>query len=744
MGHRFRIWGDSPVHLAPVRSTRVRVTRVPLTRVRPTLARLALVCCLIFGSIGICSTPARAEFGHALVPLNDGEVAELLEAIDRRLATPDLPDAALRAAIRRLQKLNEDQWGRNHVLRAKERRSHRVSVSVTRTIAEKIRGLDARQVQVYREEFDLAAAALYEAALAERDADELVRCLELYPVASCRDAVAMAASELFIERADFPRARAVLAAVPFDQNAADQNAADRDEASAGEAKQALADLALRWLVVHSKSGDLDGYRLWSERLAEIAPKYPDADLPPPPAAAQVAERFPSLPFGANEGQLEWRSQDYHRDIPRRGEVTPFGPVPHVGDKWIAVVTPQGPASQQVMHRYDRRTGLLLQSHPLPRPKQNRGYEDSDTRSRVHVIAHEDLMIGSYVSYANNDDDFFGYQIKVAVPRRSLRAVEIKNTTRNVTVWDTATSSDPVLKSLSFNSRPQVLGNRVYALGWRWSGYIDCHLVCFEATTGRVMWRTILAGNQIELTMFGEISREPHLGEVLVEDGVVYALSNLGVLAALDAWDGDIRWLTEYDALQVRYNASRTAPKPDFRWERNPIVSSGKRIYVTPLDSHECLAVDKASGAVDLRTRVSDPHYLLGVQNDHLVFCGRHSITLVPLRDFTNRALRTEIALSGVSARPAMVDGGIVYSREDGIFYRSFRGEDDREVPLARFEGRRAQPREVGRRRPGRRHRPRSDGAVHITKDSIVLVSSFNTSCYIKKEEPPEPLRRQPR
>ena len=99
-----------------------------------------------------------------------------------------------------------------------------------------------------------------------------------------------------------------------------------------------------------------------------------------------------------------------------------------------------------------------------------------------------------------------------------------------------------LAKLSFNSPPVVVGDRVYALGWLKVGTIDAVLVCLDAATGRAHWKTVLVENQIDLTMFGDISHEPFLGNIAVHDGVVYANSNLGAISAVDAG----RWSRRMD------------------------------------------------------------------------------------------------------------------------------------------------------------------------------------------------------
>jgi len=97
------------------------------------------------------------------------------------------------------------------------------------------------------------------------------------------------------------------------------------------------------------------------------------------------------------------------------------------------------------------------------------------------------------------------------------------------------------------------------------------LAAFEPRTGRLLWRTALARiAPLKVTQ----SRYPRKIRVfstrpLLKDNVAYHVTNAGVVAAVDAQTGDIRWLTRYPQ---RQNVLDNLAKPGETWHNDaPLI-----------------------------------------------------------------------------------------------------------------------------------------------------------------------------
>lgn len=122
------------------------------------------------------------------------------------------------------------------------------------------------------------------------------------------------------------------------------------------------------------------------------------------------------------------------------------------------------------------------------------------------------------------------------------------------------------------------------------------LAAFKVNTGEVLWRTTLARiSPLKITQ----SHYPRKIRILsttplVNEGVVYHSSNAGVVVAVDAETGNIRWLTRYPQnMTVLDNFANTGRT----WTNMPPLIRGNKLYVTPVDSPLLLCIDTETGRV---------------------------------------------------------------------------------------------------------------------------------------------------
>jgi outer membrane protein assembly factor BamB len=219
----------------------------------------------------------------------------------------------------------------------------------------------------------------------------------------------------------------------------------------------------------------------------------------------------------------------------------------------------------------------------------------------------DLVIATLeVDRPYSADWLMNVLINTYLPQRALVAVDRQ---RGTLRW--VAGEHPLdrlrLEGVHFASEAAVADDLVFAVGSRRRTQEDVGLFAFHAATGALAWERPLAYGQQETNLFGNPTKEFSAGAVSVADGVVYAQTGLGCLAAVDARSGTPRWLASYaidpiPKVQAWYIPPLRIPRV------GPVapVISGDAVVVAPGDGLHLSAFDRRTGA--LRWRV--PHGML--------------------------------------------------------------------------------------------------------------------------------------
>ncbi len=693
-------------------------------------------------------SPVQADVGEALIPLvirgdesaqryrdvirRIGSVLESATAQDseqakeaaEELSKDDGREAGsfdqleLEAAVRDLQTLHEEIWGLNHMMydAGSLERAHEdyvVAVSLTELIIDTITSLPTPAVRFYREEYSLSAQTLLKRGLAQRDAASLMRTAQLYPLIKSAPQAILAAGDIWFEDGQFGRA-----SESWDWL---ERILRSKETEAYGIQSSVEELAVRRAMLAGQVGDAELRRDAARDLATFEREIPPAGVPVPPT---LTGGLPQLPFTL--GRLSWRTFPYWREnqiMPHytRGGPVHYSPVPVFGDGWMSV-----PTSRKVL-RFNVDSGKQVGEISLsPEP----GFDEEERLIEFYAVTEGDYLVTSYVADRTDHEQFMGFDITVEVPKRGLKGIRV-GTDR--VIWDTVRrqTQDPFLAELSFNSSLVLSSGRLYALGWRKKGYIDVFLVCLDVRNGKRLWSAPIVGNQVELTMFGEAAHEPILGDVIVENETVYCSTNLGVVARVRGSDGHVLWATEYEAPRKRaYRGRRRNPRRPV-WERNNMQLAADRLVVTPLDSPELFVLDPRDGRV-LQSRMGLDGYLVGVWNDFLVLA-KSDISLIPLRDVERGVSERFRAQQGIRARPALVEGGLVYSTDDGLFYQPLVRSPSAPGKAVKLCSLRGLQREIN-------DDPIQDGIVTVLPDRIIVTSAQISSCFIQ-DTPKQEVRR---
>jgi hypothetical protein len=327
------------------------------------------------------------------------------------------------------------------------------------------------------------------------------------------------------------------------------------------------------------------------------------------------------------------------------------------------------------------------------------------RSRAAIP--EELLITHYVSDRVPYTQYSGYDITVQIAHRSLMALDPQS---GRIIWTSPEGPRPVggergagavkPMDVSFISPVVVKDGLAFAAGWRQEGYISSVVRGLDLASGETVWETLICGSQLEMTMFGEVAREP-FGSFLIErEGILYFHSNLGVVAALEARSGRPLWVTEYDVIQKEPTMLRNALLRRLPWGANPPLLVGHLLFVTPRDSHSIYAIDTGTGPGGERQAGSilwahgnengDLRELLGYYRGSLYFTGPAGVTALDvsslllggdavagggdggaapqprLRRSSFRSPRGQIKAGGL-----LTSSGVVYSDQDGLWLVDF-------------------------------------------------------------------------
>ncbi|MBM4031578.1 MAG: hypothetical protein FJ291_07295 [Planctomycetes bacterium] len=220
---------------------------------------------------------------------------------------------------------------------------------------------------------------------------------------------------------------------------------------------------------------------------------------------------------------------------------------------------------------------------------------------------------------------------------SLVALDLVTGERRWAAGPMAASSKAELDD-RYAARPAVGGGRVYATVVHDDVEGDSHLsstasvAAFDARGGKLLWRRTLCRLTPGKFTISRLRRKIRVfcSPPLYANGVVYAGTNAGVFAALDAETGDVRWTTRYDQNPVMLDATvlpETHQSKLFCANAAPIVF-GPYLLAMPVDNSARLyCLDRFTGKV-LWSRVGDGHALrlVGVWKDQAIVGGSGFLT----------------------------------------------------------------------------------------------------------------------
>ncbi|WP_428939965.1 PQQ-binding-like beta-propeller repeat protein [Fontivita pretiosa] len=196
-----------------------------------------------------------------------------------------------------------------------------------------------------------------------------------------------------------------------------------------------------------------------------------------------------------------------------------------------------------------------------------------------------------------------------------------------------------LRNLDFFGSPLVIGKTAYiqARGGKGVQFEDSYVLAFNADDGAFKWACYIASANTN-AQFWDADLSSLLGQnvshLAYSSGRLYAATNLGAVACIDAYDGTIVWLNIYPrnvpepnrafGFGGGWNRARAmasgvgGEKP---WTYNPVVVSQGKVFVLPSDGLHLHIYDAGSGVEVKRIRLSlfdNADTMLGVVGEKLI------------------------------------------------------------------------------------------------------------------------------
>jgi outer membrane protein assembly factor BamB len=551
-------------------------------------------------------------------------------------------------------------------------------IGVTERAGQILRGFPKEVRETFRKKFDLRARTALEAALAGDDPiRDLIRVYDRYPVATCAVQALETAADRSFARGDLERARRLyerllreqvdelksppqvrekmlLACIPLGRKAdverilAVIGAEDKDARirvnGIARSRAEIIELTLKHdALVHFDApesrptlpevrGDA-GNRACFGRPIRIGPS-----------------RFRAKTFddGLEIGDgRRWRSGGSEVEPP------PARYLPVVWNDTIFVATPD----------HIRAFGLDGTEKPGIIPLGVQQYRDENPNVQFGSAIEHGVLMAPFVEKVQEPQQFRGIPIKVVIPVRKLGGFDVERWRWR---WNHSTIlAGTRLEHASFPVAPVCADGDCFVAAFAIEGFVNCYAVAYNADTGAVRWSTWIASGQVEQTMFGEHAREPLCVPCALGDGQVFDATQMGCVAAMDADTGRLRWVTEYDQIEV-HSAKGYYPDPrEIGWENNaPIYDSGV-LVAAPMDSNFYYGFNATTGERLWRAaRVTgfDPHselrYLVGASDGKVVIAGGKKIRCCDVQ--TGKAIWSTNLERRLVAGRGVIAGGKVY------------------------------------------------------------------------------------
>lgn len=225
-----------------------------------------------------------------------------------------------------------------------------------------------------------------------------------------------------------------------------------------------------------------------------------------------------------------------------------------------------------------------------------------------------IVTGMDKAYSGEARDWSGYQPDMlgtqlvcldranGKVRWSLRAADLPESTG-------------AARSVEIQGSPLVMGDFVYVmLGGSKRGQagqlLNAYLLAVDVHTGKYRWSTYLSSaNPPVMDYYGDVSgmgQSNPPAAIAGAGGRLFVSTNLGTVAAVDAFSGNISWMNTYARItqgminqrvdMLRQQAGGMSQLPAaVPWSLNPVIVQGGNVFVMPSDANALMIYAMADG-----------------------------------------------------------------------------------------------------------------------------------------------------
>lgn len=543
----------------------------------------------------------------------------------------------------------------SHVIRVEKD----LYVSVRQWCMDRIAAWPPEGRAAYRQMYDSDAKILFQRARQSNDKEQLLSLIRQYPYSSFASEARRLLGVLYLEEGNWERAAAALETA-------------EDPASIAARAVALSRLGerarLEKLRASAPEGEIliEGRRVGLRDFVEGCLK----ECRPPPPRARLSLAETSWPmYGGDPG-----STRVCRDNPVPGakiwsaalppaqfvfaergagwdedegayvaQTYPYNPiVPAVADGVVYVHNEYGAYAYNLFGD----SAELLWSYSHHPPAGDLMFEERTVHA---TTVHDGRVYANLVTSILGSEMRLGYlPVKYPFPKRALFCFDAY-TGRLLWRLGGEAGEAEFDRMISFALPPTPVGDRLYVAAVKQrlpQELFEHYVLCLDAATGRILWKTFVATGGTEINLFGNSVRESQGSKVAVLGDDLFYGTNLGVIVCLDRVSGDIKWITRYQQVPIRPTRSVTPRRNPFTWINNPVVATRDALIVTPCDSTLLYAIDPRNGRIlyTLDGRQHEVNAVYGVNENHLVL-GGSEVKVFDLR--TGRLLASMASRRGV-------------------------------------------------------------------------------------------------
>jgi len=239
-----------------------------------------------------------------------------------------------------------------------------------------------------------------------------------------------------------------------------------------------------------------------------------------------------------------------------------------------------------------------------------------------------LLKGFYNGYPVNSPTVHGGRLFTRALESGASSIRCYAAENGKLRW--SSQACPELRKLVWIGDPAVAYNLVFAV-YLEPGDMNTHgVAAMDEETGRLCWKTnlVTGGTGIKVADQYWLSAL-HLGPPAVDGGELYIASGLASVAALNAFSGEVKWITTYPRLQfpdpqygysrVGYDLRANSCKTFARGPLSPMLV-GDLLLVAPKDGCGLLAFERQGGALSWQVELADCRYIAGIANGNVLLC----------------------------------------------------------------------------------------------------------------------------